>query len=295
MSKITELLRNYELKPVRYKKQGKVLLVDTNDGKYVIKEGKRDKAIYDYLKSRNFYYFPKVLNDAKDDYEITNYEEDINMPKEQKYLDMIELVSLLHLKTSYYKEVDNDEYKKIYEDLLNNIEYLYSYYVDMINLIETKVFMSPSEYLLARNITKIFMSLSYLNEEIKNWYKLVENKKKQRLVVLHNNLELNHFIRNENSYLISWDKSKIDMPIFDLYKFYLKNEDCNFQDILSIYEKNYPLLDYERNLLFILISMPTLIEFESNEYKNTINMRRLLNRLDKVNELKLPYTSKDTE
>ena len=35
---------------------------------------------------------------------------------------MIKIVSLLHLKTTYYKEIDNDEYKKIYEDLLNKRE-----------------------------------------------------------------------------------------------------------------------------------------------------------------------------
>lgn len=293
MSKISDILKNYDLKPNRYIKQGKALFIDTNNGKYVLKEGNRDRHIYEYLKSRNFNYFPRIINDINDDYEITEYQKEIEMPEEQKLLDMIELVSLLHLKTSYYKEIDNDEYKKIYEDLLNNIEYLYSYYIDIITLIESKVYMSPSEYLLARNITKIFNTLNILSIDIKDWYKLVENKKKERLVVLHNNLELNHFIRNENSFLVSWNKAKIDMPIFDLYKFYLKNDNCDFQELLRAYEENYPLLEDEKKLLFILIRMPTLIDKNKSEYVNTFNMRKMINNLLRGEEI-LPQTSKNT-
>lgn len=83
-------------------------------------------------------------------------------------LDLIKLVSLLHNKTTHYKEVDFADYKTIYETLSNNIEYLYSYYNDIITLIETKVYMSPSEYLLARNISKIFGSLNFSKQELEN-------------------------------------------------------------------------------------------------------------------------------
>lgn len=294
MTKIGEILRNYDIRARKYIKIGKAILVESDNDKYILKQNNRDKKIYEYLKSRNFNYFPKILNSKDDEYEITEYQEQIDMPEEQKVLDMIELVSLLHLKTTYYKEVDNDEYKKIYEDLLNNVEYLYSYYIDIINLIESRVYMSPSEYLLARNITKVFNALSTINNEIKDWYKLVENKKKERLAVLHNNLRIDHFIKNDNSYLISWDKSKIDMPIFDLYKFYLNNEDYDFVEILKLYEKNYPLLEDEKRLLFILIKMPPLLEIEGNEYIKTIKIRKMLNNLDRVNEIELPKASEDT-
>ena len=183
---------------------------------------------------------------------------------------MINLVSLLHSKTTFYKEVDEDDYKKIYEDISGNIEYLKSYYIDLITIIENKVYMSPSEYLLARNISKIFASLNYCENELNKWLEIVENKKKQRFVVLHNNLELDHFIRNNDSYLISWDKSKIDIPIFDLYKLYKKYALVfDFESILKEYEKNYPLLNEEILLFFILVTLPDKIEFIDNEYENT--------------------------
>lgn len=174
MSKISQLLKKYNIKPIKYQKQGKVTIVETNENKYVIKENNHNDEIYNYLKSRSFDYFPRIVNDPYDEYEITMYEDPVKMPEEQKTYDMIELVALLHSKTSFYKNIDNDEYKKIYEDLSNNIEYLNSYYGDLITVIETKVYMSPSEYLLARNIVRIFNRLENSKKELDVWYNLMK-------------------------------------------------------------------------------------------------------------------------
>lgn len=298
MNQLNKLLRKYELKPKCYRKNGNVTIVDSRKGTYVVKEKKDniDENIYKYLESRNFTYYPTRIDDDEDKYQITEYIEDINMPEEQKIIDMIDLVSLLHYKTTHYKEVDEDDYKKIYEDIMNNAEYLYSYYIDMISVIETKVYMSPSEYLLARNISKIFASIEFSKGEITKWYDLVKEKRKQRLVVLHNNLEINHFIRNKNSYLISWDKAKIDMPIFDLYKLYKHHAlDYDFGVILNSYEKNYPLLEEERILLFILISLPDKIEFNDSEYEMCKKISKQIDTLYKTEKLLSPYYSKKEE
>lgn len=288
MNNINEILKKYSIKPVRYKKMGKAMIIETKDNKYVLKEKTNNIDMYDYLNTRSFNYYPKVITDRTDEFEITLYEEDINMPLEQKVFDMISLVSLLHYKTSYFKDIDNDDYRKIYEDLSNNILYLYSYYNDLITIIESKVFMSPSEYLLARNITKIFRRLDILNHDVNYWFDIVKNKEKVRQVVLHNNLELSHYIKNANNFLINWDKSKVGIPIFDLYKFYLRNNDYDFLDILNVYEKNYPLLLEEKELLFILIKMPLILDFNNNEYENTKSVRNLIDYIDKTDKLVLP-------
>jgi hypothetical protein len=128
--------------------------------------------------------------------------------------------------------------------------------------------------------------------ELENWYNLIKDKEKVRHVVLHNNLEPSHFIRNENNFLINWDKSKIDMPIFDLYKFYIKNSEYNFEDILDRYEQKYPLLQEEKILLFILIKMPELPKVSEEEFINTNNIRRILLNIEKSNSLNLPNNPK---
>lgn len=294
MLKINEVLKKNNLRTNSYKKLGKAILVNTNDGKKVIKEsGQND--IYRYLESRNFNYYPNIIE--TDNYEIIEYiDNEIEMPDEQKMLDMIRLIALLHNKTTYYKEVLEDEYKKIYEDISNNIEYLTSYYTDLITIIETRVFMSPSEYLLARGISKIFNSLNYSKYEIDKWYELVKEKRKQRYVVLHNNLELDHFIKNNDSYLISWEKSKIDIPIFDIYKLYKKHAlDFDFSSLFKSYEQDYPLLEEERKLLFILISLPDKIEYNDTEYEMCKKVSKLLDYLYKTDDLISPYYSENTE
>ena len=292
MIKINDFLKEKGLKALRYEIRGKVTIVETNQGKFVVKERTRenDNHIFKYLNSRSFDYYPKVITSDFDDYEITEYIEEVEMPLEQKMTDLIDLVSLLHSKTTHFKEIDDDDYKKIYEDINNNIKYLSSYYNDIMTIIESKVFMSPSEYLFARNISKIYGALNFCEGELNNWKKIMETKKKQRFVVLHNNLNLDHFMRNKSSYLISWDKAKIDLPIFDIYKLYKRHGiDYDFEVILKRYEQNYPLLQEERLLLFILISLPDKIEFNQNEYEMCKIISKQIDLIYKTEKIMSPY------
>lgn len=298
MKKYNEVLKKYELKPHKYKIMGKVTIIDTDKGKFVLKEKNRENNsnIFKYLESRNFDYYPKIYSDIYDDVEISEYVEDVDMPKEQKIQDLIEMVSLLHNKTTHYKEINEDDYKKIYEDISNNIEYLYSYYNDILEVIESHVFMSPSEYLFARNVSKVFGSLNYCKREIEKWLELIKQKRKQRFVVLHNNLDLSHFIKNKNYYLLNWNKSRIDIPVFDLYKLYKRHAlDFDFTNLLKQYERNYPLLEEERLLFFILISLPDKIEFYGDELKLCMKISKTIDYMYKTENLLSPYYSENRE
>lgn len=283
--KVNEAFKKYSLVPVRYENVGNVRIINTNRGKFVFKQGGVNKEIFDYLKSRNFDYLPKVISGENENFRIIEYLDDLYIPDEQKIIDMINLVALLHSKTTHYKEINNEEYEQLYEDIDNNINYLYSYYTDMITIIESRVYMSPSEYLLARNINAVYECLDGCKKKLDLWHKSIEEKTKQRRVVLHNNLKLDHFIRNENSYLISWDKAKIGSPVFDLYKLYLNHAlDFDFGEIFKIYNKHYPLLEDEKTLFLILISLPKIINFGNIEYDNTIKVNDMLMRIYKTNE-----------
>lgn len=294
MRQVNSLLKKYALKPHRYEKNGSVMFIDTEEGRFALKPKKnKNSMIYRYLDTRSFGYYPKILSDEEDEFEITEFEEDFAVPFEQKILDLTDLVSLLHNKTTHFKEVDEADYKKIYEDIANNIEYLYSDYNDRMNIIESHIYMSPSEYLLARNISKVYAALAYAKKELDSWYELVSNLRRERLVVIHNNLNLSHFIRNKNSYLTSWRKARVDMPIFDLYKLYLNHFlEFDFSEILKRYEKNYPLTESERKLLFILIALPDKLELTDQEYENCKIIGNSMDRLYKTEILLSPYYAK---
>ena len=292
--KINEILKNKGIKARRYEKKGKVTIIDTKDKKYVYKEGKIESQILNYLKSRSFEYIPSFLNNIQDTYQLSEYINDLNIPKEQKMLDLIRLIALLHSKTTHYKEIDLDYYEQIYEDLDGNINYLYIYYTDLITLIESKVYMSPSESMLANNITKIYQTLSKNKERLDKWHSHIKEKRKERRVVLHNNLKLEHFLESDIPYLISWDKAKIGNPVFDIYKLYQNHIlDFDFETILNEYEKSYPLLKEEKELLFILISMPDLIDFKQDEYTNCKIISKMLDKIYKTEMFLSPEKSKD--
>lgn len=296
MRNIRHILEKYQLHPTRYQMKGKVTFVDTNRGSYAMKEMEHDQEeIWNYLRSRNFLYYPEIIR-----YEnrilVTKLEQDIAMPKEQKAEDLIDLMALLHQKTTHYKEVDISDYKELYEDISNNIFYLKTYYDDMMTIIESHIIMSPSEYLLARNITLVYSALNFSKEALEKWYEMIKDKRKQRMVILHNHLELSHFIRNQNAYLTSWDKAKFGIPIFDFYKFYKKHcLEFEFDELFKRYERSYPLLEEERLLLFILLALPSKIEWNDSEYAMCQKISNMIDEMIKTEKLISPYNTKNRE
>ena len=281
MKQYKNLIDRNGLKVDKYTIKGKSTIVNTPLGRFVFKENKGNN-IYKYLISRNFEYFPKII-DMDDKYIMYEYLEQIDYDDEQNAFDLIRIVALLHSKTTYYKEIDYDEYKNLYETIKDKISYINNYYLDIINMIESNVYMSPSEYLIARNISKIFSCIYYCNNELEHFYELIKDKKRKRVVTLHNNLKLDNLIKNKNVYLISWDKSKIDLPIYDLVNFYnLYALDFDFSILLEEYERVFPLLEEEKILMNVLISIPNKIDFNYNEYDMVKNVRKLLDKIYKT-------------
>ena len=295
MKKYNELLKKSQLKPISYLKNGRCLIIDTKDKKYVIKEKTNNSLIYSYLKSRSFNYFPDIVI-ADDNYEITEYFDEYEIPEEQKLEELMKILALLHSKTTYYEKTDLAYNKEIYENLKNNIEYLKSYYEDIIALIETKEFMSPSEYLFARNFSIIMDSLSYAGNKLENWYKNIENEISTRIVVIHNNLSLDHFIYGEHKKILSWRKSKFGSPILDLVTIFNKyGNKYNFNNELKLYETIYPLKKEELDLLYIFILIPPKIEFKGSEYDLCNFLTQKLELLYNAYKIVLPDKFKNGE
>ena len=279
MKKINEILRNKNLKPKKYFKQGSVYIVELEDSKLVLKKNNTD--IYKYLKERNFDYYPNT--EIIDGYELMEYVEDDNLTDDTKINKIISLMSLLHIKTTYYKSTNDMEYKEIYETINVTIKNRIDYYNRLMDIIESEVYMSPSHYFLARNITNVFNALDYCRYQLEKWYDQVKDLKKIRKSVIHNNLDLSHYLNNK---LISWNKSKFDIPIFDIEHLYRTSYD-NFvwDELLNDYLSQNMLHDEEVKLLYIILSIPEEIKFSNSEYQNTIIVNNLINYISKTSEL----------
>ena len=263
------------------------------DDKIVLKKKMNNDLInvYKYLKSRSFDYFPEPIT-IDNLYEVYPFLEDTYEPSEQKATDIMHLLGLLHSKTTFYREIDIDKNKEIYENISDELEYLNNFYNDLITMIEKEVYMSPSGYLIARNINIIFGSIYYAKHNLEEWYKKIDNNKNERVVNIHNNISLDHYIKNEKPYLISWNKSRIDSPIYDLLSFY-KNHylDFDFDDLFRFYESGYPLKEDERLLLFTYMAIPYKIEIISDEYEMCIKINKMIEYLYKTSNLIMNYHS----
>ncbi len=293
MNSIDILTKIY--KPYKVSVKGNTKIFNCTSGNYVIKnkKNKNIKELYKYLNSRSFKYYPKLIEDNRDEVNVFEYVEDNSIDNEQKLIDLINLISLLHSKTSYYKEITNDKIKEIYEELLGRVEYLEEYLNKIIYEIEDNVFVSPSGNLILINSSKIFSLLTFLKNEIEEWYKISIDTNKMRVSIVHNNLELDHYIKNENEYLISWDNYIIDSPILDIVKLY-KNVylTMDFSNPLKVYMEKFPLNENEKKLLFIMLVMPDEINLTNNELKNISIVRKYLDYIYKTENLIRPYYSK---
>lgn len=287
---LKNIINKYKAKKVTLKNSAKI--IENENTRLVIKKDNPNILdTYNYLLSRSFDYFPKIIY-KDNDYNVYEYVEDVNEPSEQRILDIITLTSILHSKTTFYKEVDIDNYKYLYETINKKLEYLFNYYNDIITLIEKNIYMSPSNYIIARNINKIFETINYCKYEVDSWYELIKDKRKIRVVNIHNNLSLDHYIKNDKPYLISWNKNKIDMPIYDLLTLYKKYYlEFDFYELFNYYESRYPLTNEERKMLFILMSIPEKLVLDSSEYKNSIKCRKFFDYIYKTEELINEYKS----
>lgn len=281
-------------KPYKVTKISNATILKCTNGTYVVKNKKNKdiKELYKYLNSRDFHYYPLLVEDNRSDINVFEYVEDNSIDNEQKLFDLINLVSLLHNKTSYYKEVTNDKIKEIYEELLGRTIYMEEYFNKIIFNIEDDIFVSPSSNLLLNNSSKIFESLVFLKKEIEEWYKITIDSDKMRVCLVHNNLNLDHYIKSDKDYLISWDNYIIDSPIIDIVKLY-KNIyiNMNFSEALKLYMEKFSLNDSEKKLLFIMLVMPDEINLTNDEIKNVVTIRKYLDYIYKTENLIRPYYS----
>ena len=99
------------------------------DDKIVLKKKKNNDLnnVYKYLKSRSFDYFPEPIT-IDNLYEVYPFLEDTYEPSEQKATDIMHLLGLLHSKTTFYREIDIDKNKEIYENISDELEDLLSFY-----------------------------------------------------------------------------------------------------------------------------------------------------------------------
>ena len=289
MNNLKDILKDYNFKIKSLKYIGKVVIIDTDKGKYIYKN-KNNQAIYEYLNSRGFNYYPKPINNKNTSYELVEFIQEEDISNVQKIYDLTNITAYLHKKTAFDKEMDLDDIKTMYEKIENDANYLMSYYNDLNNIIDNIVFMSPRDYLLVRNINLFYYLISFVKVEIANWYNNIKDSKVMRYSMIHNNLDISHLLVNNSTYLISWDKAEIGLPYKDIKRILENNYyDLDFVNFMNNYNKINKLDSNEYLFLLINLAIPKRIEFTNNMYLDCYNLSNYLEYLRKIVVLAQKY------
>lgn len=294
---IKEIVNKLHLEPYKYEYINKACIIYTAGGNYVIKKDTNNSKIYDYLNSRNFSYYlsPKYnYSNRYSEYEVYDYIDEINIDKNLKAKDLILIVSELHNRTTSFKKIDLDKIKEIYEEKTDYINYLKQYYNSLEEAFNLHIYNSPSEYLLLRNLDKIYNTLDYSKKLLDDWYDKVRQSPNIRYTFNHNNLSLDHFVDGKEKYLINFNYAKESFPIYDIAKLYKNNyKDMDLETIYDIYTHKYPYNEVEELLLFIEIIIPEKIVFGKNNYDNVVKVYNLNKYLDSTRSFILKQQEKN--
>lgn len=269
-------------------------VIETDQGKFFIVPRSSDtKKTFHYLEMKKFPFFLPMETLYENSYEVYRYlEDDIDI--HDKSIDLVHILSLLHIKTTTYQEVVLDNVKKLYEEILNKLDLLFKFYQELGDNIESHIYMSPDEYLFIRNISLFYQNLEQSRNYLELWYQYKKNTSKERVVFLHGQPCLDTFIDGDNPYFMDWEFSQKGYIIYDFLYFYKKN--ClvlEMQSLFQIYQSKYPFSEDEMYLFFCLILLDEEIEFTSNYYENTVRVQNRVSYASRTRQFILEQNQKN--
>lgn len=190
-----------------------------------------NNIVYPITNKRNEYTTGLSL---EDEYYVLPFIDDTYAINEIKAKHLLEQLTILHKKTLFKKTLSVTKSKKKMEEVMNYLDYKFTLIESFIRTIEALPFdefsipiLKNYQYIL--DAKKIMLQL---NRKIVN---SIKEEKNVYFCFIHNNPKLEHILSNNGEqYLISVDNGKIGIPSLDIAKFYLENEDINFDFSSSI-------------------------------------------------------------
>lgn len=232
-----------------------------------------DKTIF--IKKRSSYNIEEVYK-YLDDHAVSNYLKPVEVTDKELIFPYFEKNSLtddeiskrlvLNLtiwqnKTTTYQKLNLDEVKNFYESTKKEINYLFSYYSDIILQLETKVYYLPTEYLFLRNSSILNRQLRVAADLLEEWYETVKNKERERLVYCHGKCELAHFLPIDDGYFISLEQAHLGRVSDDIENLFRKNfSSIDLVTTYNLYQRKYPYTLDEKLFLFVKLAIPPKID-----------------------------------
>ena len=259
------------------------LIIITKDNKKICKKktNNKNKLLLNYLNSKDFHnYINTVIVDG---YEVRDYIDEVEVSYEDKLRELTYIVSLLHMKTTHYKNYSLNDIKLFYEKNTEEILNIKNYYNNLVEKNDIYLFLKPSIRLLIDKISLILISLDNSKYFLDKWYDITKDKQRKRVVLNHNNLKITNLIMSCESYLINFNNHIVDYPIYDLISIYKNNyQIIDMIDLYKEYNNRYKLYEEEKYLFFSLLLKINIIDFNNIEIINTRKISEIVNYLESV-------------
>lgn len=240
-----DIIENYNINLKSYapitSKSFKIITKDNN--KLIIKKSKEkvkskylflknvglDNIIYPYFNKKNNFLTRLNNNYPCDDcYYVLPFYDDNNVLNETKVKSLLGELKVLHKKTSFNRKLSLRKSKNKMEEIIKILDYRFKLIEAYVRTIETQKYDEFSIPIL-KNYHHILDCKKILIEKNKKIVNSIKEEKTVMFCFLHNNPKLDHLIiNNGNKYLISIDNGLIGIPSLDIAKFYIENNDINF-------------------------------------------------------------------
>lgn len=283
------------VKKYSYRKDLKLL--DVGDQQLLVKPKKRYdlEAVYRYLEDHHVTnYLPPLQMTDKE--VLFPYLPASLLTKDELAKKLVYNLSVWQSKTTVHQRLDVDEIKTIYEEKHKMIEYLVSYYRDLSDLVDTKVYMAPSEYYFARNNSILFAALQYASSLLETWYEKIKVQKNYRKTYCHGKCQLDHFLANDNGYFISLEQAHLGDVTEDFVHFYKQNyKDVDMSSTFQLYQHKYPFTEEEKLFFYLSLVLPTTVELYPSSLTKTKELVNFFEEMKMTSEFLLEQEKQNQE
>lgn len=241
---------------VQSKSNQKYLIKKTNTNlknkyNFLFNEG-INNIIYPITNNRNEYASNLSI---EDDYYILPFIDDTYALNETKVKHLLEQLNLLHQKTMFKRKLSVTKSKRKTEELMSYLDYKFSLIESFIRTIEALPFDEFSIPIL-KNYQYILDAKKLMIKQNKKIVNAIKEEKTVNYCFIHNNPKIEHILSaNGNQYLISLDNGKIGIPSLDIAKFYVENQEINYDvtDDIKDYFNQYDDDFYYDYFIFLVL------------------------------------------
>jgi len=233
------------------------------DNKYILKRVE-DNGVYEFFQTQNVnsVLYPLNINGVtkikinNKDYYIFNYLSEVKYPEKNKVYDLMNALQEIHTSTiiqkKMYPELDIPRFKKMYQFLKGKFEEIDNF----LRLIESKEYYSDIDFMILNRYYTILDIKYYLNKLQTKILDKMESGLEPKICLNHGNPDLNHLI---NKKLISFNKAKMTIPVYDIALFYINTAEIRMNhrkiilDWLNQYEDQFYYLYFKFLVLYIYV------------------------------------------